>query len=385
MRLRQILLNLLSNACKFTDKGTVTLALAPAPRNGSGGVAIAVSDTGIGMTPEQQAKLFAEFTQADSSTTRKYGGTGLGLAISKRLVEMMGGNIEVESTSGKGSTFRVWLPSAPGDARPDLGVAAEPPAAAPASGQGARTVLVIDDDEDARDLMRRFLAREGFDVVTAADGEEGLRLARQVKPDVITLDVIMPRMNGWAVLEALRADAALAAIPVVMLSILDEQDKGFALGAADYLTKPFNREQLRAVLSRHRRTGGGRVLVVEDDAATRSLLHDMLAREGCTVDIAEDGIAALARITAEAPDLVLLDLMMPRMDGFEFVEALRAMPDRAAIPIVVLTAKDLTEAERSRLRGDAERVLRKSLHSREELAAEIRRVLALGAEARAHG
>jgi adenylate cyclase len=262
--------------------------------------------------------------------------------------------------------------------------AALPPAVPLVPRQGARTVLVIDDDADARDLMRRFLAREGFDTVTAADGEEGLRLARQMQPDLITLDVIMPQMNGWAVLEALRADEALAAIPVVMLSILDEQDKGFALGAADYLTKPFNRKQLRAVLSRHLRTGG-RVLVVEDDAATRDLLQDMLVREGCTVDVAEDGIAALARMAAEPPDLVLLDLMMPRMDGFEFVEALRAMPDRAAIPIVVLTAKDLTESDRLRLRGDARRVLRKSLHSREQLAAEIRRVLASATEARADG
>ena len=382
MRLRQILLNLLSNACKFTDKGTVTLTLERAPRNGIGGVAIAVSDTGIGMTQEQQMKLFAEFTQADSSTTRKYGGTGLGLAISKRLVEMMGGNILVDSVPGTGSTFRVWLPSAPDEAYPAAS-AASLPAAPVVPRQGARTVLVIDDDADARDLMRRFLAREGFDTVTAADGQEGLRLARQMKPDLITLDVIMPQMNGWAVLEALRADEALAAIPVVMLSILDEQEKGFALGAADYLTKPFNRKQLRAVLSRHLCTGG-RVLVVEDDAATRDLLRDMLAREGCAVDVAEDGMAALARMAAEPPDLVLLDLMMPRMDGFEFVEALRAMPDRAAIPIVVLTAKDLTEADRLRLRGDAERVLRKSLHSREQLAAEIRRVLS-GAEARTHG
>ena len=380
MRLRQVLLNLLSNACKFSDKGTVTLALSRAARGGPG-IAIAVSDTGIGMTPEQQAKLFAEFTQADSSTTRKYGGTGLGLAISKRLVEMMGGAIEVDSAPGKGSTFRVWLPTAAHDAQPATDAAAPPPAPR----QGGRTVLVIDDDADARDLMRRFLAREGFDTVSAADGEEGLRLARQMKPDLITLDVIMPRMNGWAVLEALRADEALAAIPVVMMSILDEQEKGFALGAADYLTKPFSREQLRAVLSRHLRAGGGRVLVVEDDPATRGLLCDMLAREGCTVDAAEDGVAALERMAAAPPDLVLLDLMMPRMDGFEFVEALRAVPDRAAIPIVVLTAKDLTDADRLRLRGDAERVLRKSLHSREQLAAEIRRVLASGAEARSHG
>jgi CheY-like chemotaxis protein len=245
-------------------------------------------------------------------------------------------------------------------------------------------VLVIDDDADARDLMRRFLAREGFDTLTAADGSEGLRLARQFKPNLITLDVMMPRMDGWGVLKELQADPALAAIPVVMLSILDEQEKGFALGAADYLVKPFNRERLRAILARHRRVAsGGRVLIVEDDDATRTLLRDMLLKEGCTVDVAEDGIAALARVEAEPPDLVLLDLMMPRMDGFQFVEAIRAKPGLADIPIVVLTAKDLTDQERTRLAGEAEKVLRKSLHSREELAAEVRRVLAATHEARA--
>ena len=379
MRLRQVLLNLVSNACKFTEKGTVTLALARAARNGSDGaarrgVAISVTDTGIGMTPEQQGKLFAEFTQADSSTTRKYGGTGLGLAISKRLVEMMGGAIAVESAPGKGSTFRVWLPAEPVDGAALAARAAPAPARAAATG---RTVLVIDDDADARDLLRRFLAREGFDTITAADGAEGLRLARQFQPTLITLDVVMPKMDGWAVLQQLRADPALASVPIVMLSILDEQDKGFALGAADYLMKPFDRERLRTILGRLKPSArGARVLVVEDDDATRAVLCEMLAREGCEVDTAEDGVAALARLDAGTPDLILLDLMMPRMDGFEFVEAMRSrFGDAADIPIVVLTAKDLTPDDRARLAGEAEKVLRKSLHSREELAAEIRRVL----------
>ena len=380
MRLRQVLLNLLSNACKFTEKGAVTLSIARAPRNGSGGIAIAVSDTGIGMTPEQQAKLFSEFTQADSSTTRKYGGTGLGLAISKRLVEMMGGTIAVDSAPGQGSSFKVWLPAE--SAAAEAGAPRSGPAPADAVATG-RTVLVIDDDADARDLLRRFLAREGFDTITAADGAEGLRLARQFRPSLITLDVVMPKMDGWAVLQQLRADPALAAVPIVMLSILDEQEKGFALGAADYLMKPFNRERLRAILARLKPSAkGARVLVVEDDDATRALLRDMLYREGCEVDAAEDGVAALARIEAATPDLILLDLMMPRMDGFAFVEAMRARIGHAAdIPIVVLTAKDLTIDERVRLSGETEKVLRKSLHSREELAAEIRRVLAAAQDA----
>jgi CheY-like chemotaxis protein/anti-sigma regulatory factor (Ser/Thr protein kinase) len=332
MRLRQVLLNLLSNACKFTEKGTVTLSVARAARNGSGGIAIAVTDSGIGMTPEQMAKLFTEFTQAEARTSRKYGGTGLGLAISKRLVEMMGGSVAVESEPGKGSTFKVWLPESRGteaDPQSAESAAASAPAA---SASSAPTVLVIDDDADARDLMRRFLAREGFDTLTAADGSEGLRLARQFRPNLITLDVMMPRMDGWAVLKELQADPGLATIPVVMLSILDEQEKGFALGAADYLIKPFNRERLRAILLRHRRVGtGGRVLIVEDDDATRALLREMLIKEGWTVDLAEDGLAAMARVEVETPDLILLDLMMPRMDGFQFLEAMRASASRARL------------------------------------------------------
>jgi CheY-like chemotaxis protein len=243
-------------------------------------------------------------------------------------------------------------------------------------------VLVIDDDADARDLLRRFLAREGFDTITAADGAEGLNLARRHKPCLITLDVVMPRMDGWAVLKALQGEPELAAIPVVMLSILDEQEKGFALGATDYLSKPFSRERLRAILARHRRTAGARVLIVEDDSDTRALLRDMLEKESCAVAEAEDGVAGLAAVETETPDLIILDIMMPRMDGFEFLTALRAKPGKAAIPIVVLTAKELTAAERRNLAGEAEKVLRKSMHSREELAAEIRRVLANRAEAR---
>jgi adenylate cyclase len=278
----------------------------------------------------------------------------------------------VESALGEGSTFKVWLPAAPGTRNPEQ--------VALASGTGqtssAPTVLVIDDDSDARDLMRRFLAREGFDTLTAAGATEGLRLARQFKPSLITLDVLMPRVDGWSVLRDIKSDPALSAIPVVMLSILDEQEKGFALGAADYLTKPFDRNRLRTILQAHRRAEpGARVLVVEDEDAVRTMICEMLRREGCEVDAAENGVAALQRLAETRPDIILLDLMMPRMDGFEFLAALRATPDGSEIPIVVLTAKELSEDERERLAGATKSVLRKSLHHRDELAAELRRVL----------
>jgi signal transduction histidine kinase/DNA-binding response OmpR family regulator len=384
MRLGQVLLNLLSNACKFTENGTVMLRIAESRQGELVGYTMSVADSGIGMTPEQLAKIFSEFTQADASTTRRYGGTGLGLAISKRLVEMMGGTIAVESTTGEGSTFRVWLPATPGAQLP-AGTEAETGASTrtAASRAGAPTVLVIDDDPDARDLMRRFLAREGFDTLTAPDAAEGLRLARQFNPTLITLDVVMPRRDGWAVLRELKADPQLADIPVLMLSILDEQEKGFALGAADYLTKPFDRNRLRGALRAYRSGAPvGRVLVVEDDDATRAILRDMLEREGCEVDVADDGVDALQRVAKAKPDIILLDLMMPKMDGFEFLAALRAMPDSGEVPIVVLTAKDLSDSERERLSREVETVLRKSMHSRDELAAELRRALNAGRKER---
>jgi PAS domain S-box-containing protein len=373
MRLRQILLNLLSNACKFTEAGAVTMAARPVEDK----VELAVSDTGIGMTAEQQAKLFTEFTQADSSTTRKYGGSGLGLAICRRLAEMMGGSIAVESAPGRGSTFTLSLPRTAGSAASAAEERAAPPPPSAAPPRRSNTVLVIDDDPTARDLMRRFFAQEGYDTVTAADGDEGLRLARQLRPDLITLDVVMPKLDGWSVLQALRQDASLAATPVVMLSIVDEQQKGFALGAADYLVKPVERERLRAILARFReRAGARRVLVVEDDAAVRAALCDMLAKEGWTVSEAADGRRALEAIPAARPDLILLDLLMPDMDGFEFLDAKRGLAEFRETPVIVLTAAEVSDADRDRLAGAVKKVLRKSMHSRDELAAEIRRLVA---------
>ncbi|HTT68938.1 MAG TPA: ATP-binding protein, partial [Gemmatimonadales bacterium] len=252
-RTRQVLLNLLSNACKFTRQGAITLA-AERERQADGAgdrLVFRVSDTGIGMTPEQRAKLFEAFTQADASTSRHYGGTGLGLAITRRFCRMMGGDVTVESVPGQGSTFTVRLPASPGERREaPAAPAAEPAVAAVDAPSG--TLLVIDDDPEARALMQRFLGREGFHIVEAADGPTGLRLARELKPAVITLDVLMPGMDGWAVLGALKEDPALAAIPVILATIVDEEHLGFALGASEYLTKPIDRERLIAVLDRYK-------------------------------------------------------------------------------------------------------------------------------------
>jgi PAS domain S-box-containing protein len=375
-RVRQVLLNLLSNACKFTERGVITLAVERA----RGEIVFQVRDTGIGMTPEQLGRLFQAFSQAEASTAAKYGGTGLGLAISRRFCQLMGGDVTVASTPGQGSTFTVRLPAdGPREPAPET-AAASPPTS-------AGTILVIDDDAMARELVARSLEREGFRVVGAASGMAGLDIAKALHPDVITLDVMMPGMDGWAVLAALKSDAALADIPVVMLSVADEQRLGFALGAAEYLTKPIERERLAAVLRRY----GGRdaarhVLVVEDDPDVRAVLRRMLEGDRWSVMEAAHGRAALERMAQRVPDLILLDLMMPEMNGFEFLDALRERAAWRGVPVVVITAKDLTEEDRRRLNGDVERVVVKRGRGLDGLAAIVREhIAATPAAARSAG
>ena len=377
-RLRQIMLNLLSNACKFTEHGTVTLALARRSEDGQAWLDFSVTDTGIGMTQEQLGKLFQEFTQADSSTTRKYGGTGLGLAITDRLCRMLGGAVTVESTPGVGTTFFVRLPAHTGAAtvtEPAAAVAQVRDRAAARPGRTNR-VLVIDDDRTVRDLMRRVLSREGFDVVTAADGAEGLALARELRPSVITLDVLMHELDGWSVLEEIRNDPELSDTPVIMLSILDERQKGFALGASAYLTKPVDRARLAAALEPFKaKDTTPRALIVEDEQTTREMMRRMLLGEGWAVLTAGNGREALERLKGERPNLILLDLLMPEMDGFEFLRRLREQPELAAIPVIIVTAADLSAEDRRRLQGGVERVLQKSVHGQDALLAEIRSVI----------
>ncbi|HEV2644669.1 MAG TPA: response regulator, partial [Candidatus Elarobacter sp.] len=363
IKVRQTLLNLLSNASKFTDHGTVRLAVA---REGDKYV-FRVSDTGIGMTPAQQAKLFEAFSQAEASTTRRFGGTGLGLAITRRFCEMMGGRIDVESEHGRGSTFTIRLPVTVGG---DAPAGAEP--ASDTSAARAGRVLVIDDEASVRSLLRRFLLREGLSVDEAASGETGLRMAREARPDAITLDVMMPGMDGWAVLATLKADTELCDIPVIMLTIVDDKRMGFALGASEYITKPIDREQLRRVLLKYRPNGQGEsVLVVEDDPAASELLRRSLEGEGWRVVVARNGREALERMDREEPAIILLDLMMPEMDGFEFLSEIRSLPRASTVPVVVVTAKELTAAERQRLNGHVTTVLQKGSHSRDELLSEI--------------
>ena len=368
MRLRQILLNLLSNACKFTKQGEVTL-LARKLVNEGNWIEFAVSDTGIGMTPEQQAKLFEEFTQADSSTARQYGGTGLGLAITRKLARMMGGDVTLTSEAGKGSTFTVRLP-----ANTDV------PAGAPISSDRGRStradcVLVIDDDATARELISDHLKAGGFSVVTAAGGVEGIKLAKELQPTAITLDVMMPDLDGWSVLAALRQNPELADIPVIMVSIVDDKRRGIALGAAGYLTKPIDRERLHRLVRRFQApTRATRVLMVEDDASQRERMLGWLERPQWIVREAANGQEALDLLREEKPDVILLDLMMPEMDGFEVVAALQGDKDWRDIPVIVITSLDLDAKDRARLNSGVQSVLVKEKFRPEDLVERIRQL-----------
>ncbi len=374
-KVRQSLLNLLSNATKFTENGTITLkARRESGPDGRDRVTMEVLDDGIGMTPGELERLFRPFVQADASTTRKYGGTGLGLTITRRYCEMMGGEIAVRSEPGRGSAFMIRLPADLEPWRDDLPAA--DPLAEPPTTEG-RLILAIDDDPSVGDLMARVLGREGFRVEHASTGEQGLRRARQAQPAAITLDVMMPGMDGWAVLSALKSDPDTAEIPVIMVSFVDDRNLGFSLGASDYLTKPIDRSRLASALRRHRPgLPGGLALVIDDDPVALRMARQMLEVEGWSVVEAGDGRAGLARFEVARPDLILLDLAMPGMDGFDFADEIRRRDPGHDVPILVTTARDLSPADRARLDGRVQAILRKGTSSREDLLEEVRRGLA---------
>jgi CheY-like chemotaxis protein len=289
---------------------------------------------------------------------------------------MMGGDITVESSPGRGSIFTITLPLLVESPRPTSSPSSPTPVEVQAL-TPSPLVLVIDDDPATRDLMRQFLGKEGFRVATASGGLEGLARARELHPDVITLDVMMPEVDGWAVLSALKADEAMADIPVILLTIIDNQNLGYALGAADYLSKPIDWDRLSALLQKYRLDRAHcSVLVVEDDTATRHLLRRMLEKQGWSVREAENGRTALEEIATHLPELILLDLMMPEMDGFAFVIELRKQAAWRSIPVIVLTAKSIGAEDRLRLNNYVERIMQKGTYSREELLAEVRERIA---------
>jgi signal transduction histidine kinase/DNA-binding response OmpR family regulator len=369
-KVRQALFNLISNAAKFTENGEIGLVVQPETSADLDGVRMAVSDSGIGIPPDKLDIVFEEFSQAEEGTSRHYGGTGLGLPITQRFCQMMGGDVTLESKVGEGSTFTIWLPlvvEAPTE-DPLEEVAAVTP-----QPTEERTVLVVDDDPTALDLIGRTLQGAGMRVVTASDGEEALRLACSLHPAAITLDVMMPDMDGWEVLRKLKANETTREIPVVMVTMTDDRALGAALGATEFLTKPVQRGQLVQLLDRFAAGDGERrVLVVDDLAENREVLQRALEAEGWQVTGAENGRVALARVAERKPSLVLLDLMMPVMDGFEFVLEMRKRDASRSIPIVVVTAKDITDEDRRRLNGGIAGLIERGGLGRDAMLSQLR-------------
>ncbi len=365
-KVRQILLNLLSNSSKFTKNGAIKVYVKDSGKIDNG-VEFIIEDTGIGMSASQVEKVFQPFTQADEKTTRKFGGTGLGLTITKMFAEMMGGMIDVTSVEGEGTTFTVTIPKVVNDDSSDLDQARSEQ-----SDDKDYTVLVIDDDDSAQDMMKRFLDKQGYNVIQAKSGEMGLKLATEHIPDLITLDVMMPEMDGWEVLNTLQSNERSKKIPVIMLSMANEPDIGYSLGATDYLTKPVDWNELSNILTKHQiESDSQTVLIVEDDETTRQMLRKSLEINDFKVRSAHNGKDGLEKVKQFKPGLILLDLMMPEMDGFEFAERLREKKEWLDIPVVVITAKDLSKEDLARLKGNVETIMQKGSYSKDELLTEV--------------
>jgi len=377
-KVKQCLLNVLSNASKFTQSGKLTVDVKRLETDHPM-IQIAISYTGIGMSEEQLGRLFQAFSQADASTTKKFGGTGLGLVITRHFCRLLGGDISVASRMGAGSTFTITLPdqasephqsAAPAEADLEL-----PRTNSIDTALNAVTVLVVDDDPAARDLLTTNLGREGYRTVQARGGEEALELARKLRPDAITLDVLMPKKDGWSVLGALKADPELCDIPVIMVTVAPDRGIGLSLGAAEVMTKPVDRAELTSLL-RQLLSRDGPILVVEDDLATRETVRHTIEKMGLTVAEVTNGRLALAWLAANpAPAVILLDLMMPEMDGFEFLDTFNSRAEWRHVPVVVITAKQLTAAERALLSGQARSVIRKGASIDRDIAEAIRKAV----------
>ena len=366
-RTKQIVLNLISNAAKFCENGEISIDVKPRNSSKTKLIQIDVNDSGIGMTQEQIDKLFQAFTQADASTTRKYGGTGLGLTIVQNLARLMGGDVAVKSELGKGTTFTVTIQDVEIEGTSDIDAedleSLNRETALVSKKDGRSTILVIDDDPTIRDLMTRHLEKNNFSVLQALDGAQGIKMAREYKPDAITLDILMPEMDGWSVLRTLKADKEVAHIPVVMASIIDEKKKGFSLGAADYLSKPVERDRLIGSIGKLLGSKPGKVImIVEDNEDLRFTIKEALTGADYHVLEACNGREALEILdnkTSKKPDLILLDLMMPKMNGFEFLEVYRK-DYKKQVPVVVITGADLDENDKKFLSSETTRVLEKS-------------------------
>jgi len=370
-KLKQIIINLLSNALKFTEEGEVKLSAVLEDSL----LKIAVSDTGIGIPSHALQYIFEEFRQVDGSSTRRYGGTGLGLSITKKLAHLLGGTIDVSSVEGEGSTFTVTIPLERREDVPVEEVKSDQEVLARAETRGKKVLLAIDDDPNVLILLRENLEEEGYYIEGALSGDEGVRKAKELQPFAITLDILMPHKDGWEVLNDLKANPATRHIPVIVLSIIDNRELGFSLCAFDCLVKPFDKATILSALQRASRTPTNRVLVVDDEPDAVNLITQLLEDEGYQIKGAYSGEEAFHALEDEVPDIILLDLLMPQMDGFDVIQRIKTNPDWSDIPIVVVTAKDLTDADWEFLRQRVDKIIRKSGLDRETLAREVQDLL----------
>jgi len=369
-KIRQMLLNLLSNSSKFTEKGTITLAVARQPDGQT--IHMKVSDTGIGMTPEQLGRLFKAFSQADASTASKYGGTGLGLAISKQFARMMGGDIEVESTLGVGTTFTVSLPLQVQQVQSKVVTSAGdtvPPMVTKLTAATAGAVLLVDDDPTLRRAIAQHLQKAGFAVSTASTGEEALAELSKRPPDLVLLDIMMPGLDGWTTLAQIRANPAWSGVRVLLHSVISDPDKAYQLGAHGLIQKPSELGHIVAEVKRHLSPEALEcdVLLVEDDPPTRDMIRRILEREKWRVRSAANGQLALQVLQQTIPAAIVLDLKMPIMNGFQFLDRVQAHATWRNIPVFVFTSMDITQEIRERLAGRAAGIFQKGNYSREEL------------------
>ena len=376
-KVRQCLVNLLSNASKFTENGEVRCTVRRERAPSGEVIRFMISDTGIGMTQEQLESVFQAFQQADETITRRYGGTGLGLAITRSFSHMLGGDVTVTSEAGKGSTFTITLP-ARYLADTDVAEAAGTLVTEGSSAAGV-TVLLIDDERAVHERLEDQFNGSPYQLLHAFTGKQGLAMAHEKRPDIVLLDILIPSLDGWGVLNALKKDPETAHIPVVILTKTKDHELAFSLGAADFITKPVDADELLRRLDQFRSPDDStHILVIDDDSGSRAMLRRVLERNDWRVIEAANGKDGLAHLAQSLPVAVLLDLIMPEMDGFQFIDELRQNPDWVNVSVLVITSKDLSAEERLYLQRTTERIVQKGELDRTDLLATIAKTAASG-------
>lgn len=373
-KIRQCLLNLLHNAFKFTTAGTVTLTVSPAFQAANPGLSFAIRDTGIGLDIDNRERLFDPFTQTEPGSASA--GSGLGLAITRRLARLMGGDCTVESKKGAGATFSLWVPLRPYAVGRDKALPDAVPVSNPARRGAGPTALIIDDDEAALDLMRRCLKRFGYDVFAAAEGETGLALAREYRPDLILLDALLPGRSGYDILPEICSDPDLNRIPVVLVTIDDDRARGIAAGACDYLRKPVTEGRLRAIVDLYGARADGEILVIDDDDDSAELIKRSVEQMGFSARRASDGVQGIRMASEMSPAGIVLDLLMPGLDGFAVIDRLSRNAALADVPLVIVSGCEISLEQHRELEAAGHRFFTKGSSSPREIVQSLREMVA---------